>query len=211
MPSSPQIRIGVVILAAGRSRRMGQPKLLLPWGNTSILGHLLRAWDELGAAEISVVIRFDDLGISGELDRLNFPQAMRILNSEPEADMFSSVQCAARWAGARTSAEAVTHYAVALGDQPHVRRTVLAEFLAFASQRAQAVCQPAHAGRPRHPVILPRPIFEQLADTRTATLKQFLAGCEVSLFECAEPGLDLDLDTPADYQRALSLAKEPHE
>jgi len=33
--------VGVVILAAGRSARMGRPKLLLPWGGTSVLGHLL--------------------------------------------------------------------------------------------------------------------------------------------------------------------------
>jgi len=38
------LRIGVVILAAGASSRMGQPKLLLPWNDTSVLGDLLNQW-----------------------------------------------------------------------------------------------------------------------------------------------------------------------
>ena len=44
-PATGSVRVGVVILAAGRSRRMGKPKLLLPWGETSVLGHLIRQWE----------------------------------------------------------------------------------------------------------------------------------------------------------------------
>src|SRR5438874_1514761 len=42
------IAAGVIILAAGRSRRMGRPKMLLPWGNTTVLGHLVAQWQALG-------------------------------------------------------------------------------------------------------------------------------------------------------------------
>ena len=35
--------ITAIILAAGRSRRMGQPKMLLPWGETTVLGHVIQA------------------------------------------------------------------------------------------------------------------------------------------------------------------------
>ena len=48
---------GVVILGAGASTRMGRPKLLLPWGDTSIIGHLLGQWRGLGARPIAVVCR----------------------------------------------------------------------------------------------------------------------------------------------------------
>ena len=34
--------LGVIILGAGASSRMGRPKLLLPWGDTSVIGHLIR-------------------------------------------------------------------------------------------------------------------------------------------------------------------------
>ena len=39
---------GVIILAAGASSRMGRPKMLLPWGATSVLGHLIGQWQTLG-------------------------------------------------------------------------------------------------------------------------------------------------------------------
>ena len=38
-----------MILGAGASSRMGQPKLLLPWGATSVLGHQISTWQVLGA------------------------------------------------------------------------------------------------------------------------------------------------------------------
>src|SRR5689334_5757311 len=85
--------LAVVILAAGRSSRMGQPKLLLPWGNTTILGHLVGQWTFLGAKQIAVVCRLDDAAMNAELNRLNFPERSRIVNPDPERGMFSSIQC----------------------------------------------------------------------------------------------------------------------
>src|SRR4051812_8081052 len=93
------IKFGVVILAAGASRRMGRPKLLLPWGQTTALGHLLQQWNGTGASQIAVVHAADAKPLIEELDRLDFPLANRIPNPSPENGMFSSIQCAARWAG----------------------------------------------------------------------------------------------------------------
>ena len=42
--------LGVVILGAGASSRMGRPKLLLPWRDTTVIGQIIRQWRELGAA-----------------------------------------------------------------------------------------------------------------------------------------------------------------
>src|SRR5947209_16030515 len=104
---------GVVILAAGRSSRMGQPKLLLPWGKTSILGHLIGQWTLLGAKQIAVVRSSDDEALNAELNRLNFPERSRIVNPLPERGMFSSIQCAAGWRGWEPI---LTHWAIVLGD-----------------------------------------------------------------------------------------------
>src|SRR6267143_6254739 len=109
---------GVIILAAGASSRMGKPKLLLPWGKTSVIGHLIGQWRELGAEQIAVVTAAGDHALGEELDRLAFPTAARIENPAPELGMFSSIQCAARRPGWKMS---LTHWALALGDQPHLR------------------------------------------------------------------------------------------
>jgi CTP:molybdopterin cytidylyltransferase MocA len=51
---------------------MGKPKLLLPWRGTTVIGHLLSQWQELGAAQIAIVLRVNDSTLKAELDRLIF-------------------------------------------------------------------------------------------------------------------------------------------
>lgn len=197
--------LAAVILAAGRSTRMGQPKLLLPWGKTSILGHLVEQWRNLGACQIAVVCAAGDLVMQEELERLVFPARDRIDNPCPECGMFSSIQCAARWPGWKQS---LTHWALILGDQPHLRQETLKAVLKLAAAQPGKVIQPAHAGHRRHPVLLPKPVFSQLPHSKAANLKQFLLNYQVAVAECQDPGLDLDLDRPQDYERALRLVSE---
>lgn len=198
--------VGAVILAAGRSQRMGRPKLLLPWGETSVLGHLLAQWQELGAGQIGVVRAGDQDDVEAELERLGFPSRNQIVNPAPERGMFGSIQCAARWPGWNP---ALTHWAIVLGDQPHLRRDTLLAVLDLGSAQPQKVCQPTHRGRRRHPVLLPKPIFLQLATSTAATLKEFLEArsCEIASRELDDPGLDLDIDRFEDYENALALAR----
>src|ERR1700683_1846618 len=53
--SPARMSVLVAILAAGESIRMGRPKLCLPWGRTTVLGHILDQWREAGAEKIVVV------------------------------------------------------------------------------------------------------------------------------------------------------------
>ncbi len=47
--------ISAILLAAGLSSRMGQPKLLLPWGGTTVLGQVVSTFAAAGIEEIIVV------------------------------------------------------------------------------------------------------------------------------------------------------------
>src|SRR6266513_1961177 len=125
---------------------MGQPKLLLPWGATSVLGHLIAQWKALRAGQIAAVWATGDQAINAELDRLDFPAVSRVVNPTPELGMFSSIQYAARWSAWHTE---LTHWVIVLGDQPHLRRETLRTLLDFAGARSNQVCQPSRRGRPR--------------------------------------------------------------
>jgi CTP:molybdopterin cytidylyltransferase MocA len=116
--------------------------------------------------------------------------------------MFSSVLCAARWDQWKPE---VTHWAIVLGDQPHLRTETLNALLEFAADHADYTCQPTYSGRPRHPVILPRGVFQDLKDSKAEHLKHFLQsrGEKVCLCHLPDPGLDFDLDEPSDYEQAL--------
>jgi molybdenum cofactor cytidylyltransferase len=197
------ISLGAVILGAGRSSRMGRPKLLLPWGGTSVLGHLVQQWNELGARQVAVVTAAEDAALESELEGLNFPCANQIRNPAPERGMFSSIQCAAQWPGWNPN---LTHWAIVLGDQPHLNLATLRSVVAFAGKQADRAAQPSRNGRPRHPVLLGRAVFRELATTAAPDLRSFLSQYDVALCECDDPGLDLDIDRPEDYERALALA-----
>jgi molybdenum cofactor cytidylyltransferase len=183
---------------------MGRPKLLLPWGEASILGHLLNTWRDLGAKQIAVLCALNDAGINAELDRFGFPQSDRIVNSAPECGMFSSIQCAAAWPGWQA---AITHLAIVLGDQPHLRLETLQAILDFSATNPNKICQPRKDGHRYHPVLLPRDVFERLTNSTADNLKDFLQSCGTAYCEINDPGLELDIDRPEDYQRALDLAK----
>ena len=193
--------LGVVILGAGASSRMGRPKLLLPWGGTSVIGHLIGQWQTLGARQIAVVCRPEDRELGAELDRLAFPSQHRIKNPEPERGMFSSILCSANWTGWDSE---IAVRAIVLGDQPHLRLETLRRVLEFQAGHPKAVCQPEFGGHARHPVLLPQPAFGELQQTRAKTLKSFLKQTSCPLVKCsiADPGLLLDLDTPEDYKQA---------
>jgi molybdenum cofactor cytidylyltransferase len=198
----------VIILAAGRSARMGKPKLLLPWGETSVLGHLIEEWRALHAKQIAVVCAPVDQAIQAELDRLGFEEKNQVINPAPERGMFSSIQCAAQWPGWQA---ALTHWAIVLGDQPHLQRQTLRQVLDFSAAQPGSVCQPSRHGHGRHPVLLPQAVFRQVAGSTAATLKEFLGvrPRPVALCELNDPGLDLDIDRPEDYRKALELASFP--
>jgi len=200
-----RISLGAIILSAGSSSRMGRPKMLLPWGETTVLGHLIARWTRLLGAQIAVVCAPTDAAIAAELDHLRFPVANRIANPDPTRGMFSSIQCAARWPGWNA---ALTHWAIILGDQPHLQPTTLAALADFTFCHPGKICQPVRRGHARHPVILPAEAFAALKDANDETLKQFLQRktARVQWVALDDPGLDLDLDHPADYKEALRLA-----
>jgi molybdenum cofactor cytidylyltransferase len=191
-----------MILAAGASSRMGRAKMLLPWGATSVLGHLIAEWKQL-AAQVAVVRAPGNDLVAEELDRLSFPETNRITNPSPQDGMFSSIQCAARWEG---WASRLSHWAISLGDQPHVRFATIETLVAFAAGHPEAICQPVRHGRARHPVILPKSAWRGVASSKHENLKQFLqdTSLERAYCELDDPGLDLDLDHPSDYEEALA-------
>lgn len=196
--------VAAVLLAAGASSRMGKPKLLLPWGDTTVIGHLIALWKKLGAAQIAVVVASPDSAMEAELNRVGFPARGRIINANPQIGMLSSIQCAARWDQWQIG---LTHWAIVLGDQPHLKLETLIRLRKFSESHPENICQPAHQGCSRHPVILPKNAFSMLNASTHSTLKDFLKSVAINIktIEIDDPGLDLDVDRPSDYEQAVKL------
>lgn len=201
-----KVVLGVAILAAGASIRMGRSKMLLPWKGTSVIGHVIEVWTEkLSAAQVAVVCAPAPSPVPGELDRLGFPERHRIVNPAPDRGMFSSIQSAEAWTGWNGT---LTHVALCLGDQPHVRVETLRKLLCSVQGCPSAIHQPCLNERPKHPIIFPIAAFRSLAETQHRTLRDFLANSNRTLVDVDDAGLNLDLDYPTDYEAALALAGE---
>lgn len=62
------MNIAILIPAAGASRRIGTPKQLLKWGNSTLLGHAIETAEQLNPSEIIVVLGAYYDKIKGEID-----------------------------------------------------------------------------------------------------------------------------------------------
>jgi molybdenum cofactor cytidylyltransferase len=197
---------GVVLLAAGFSRRMGAPKALLPWGDGCVIHAHLESWRAADASQIGVVVRPDDTDLRRRF--VEEPDVLEIPNPRAERGMMSSVQTAAAWPFWPAH---LTHFALVLVDQPHVSPRTLIALLGAAREFPERICQPVFDGRRGHPVILPRVEFLDLATTARGTLRdwmqsrqhmrQFVTSEDVAVVE--------DFDTPSQYERALAERARP--
>ena len=144
-----------LILAAGGSTRLGQPKQLLPFRTTTLLGWVV---SEVTAAasldEVVVVVG----GAADEVRRhIDFGGAKVVENPDFGAGCASSYRVGLGALDPR--AEAV---AVLLGDQPGVDRAVI-DSVADAWRRGRdRIVLASYRDRPGHPMVFARALFDQL-------------------------------------------------
>jgi molybdenum cofactor cytidylyltransferase len=144
-----------VILAAGTSSRLGQPKQLLEVGGRPLLQHALDAAMEAGLEEVIVVLGHaaDEVAAA-----LRLPSGTRIVvNPDFEAGQASSLRAGLRELSAECSAAVIL-----LADQPGVSyESVRAVADAF-REGAGPVVQATYGNRPSHPVLFDRQLWPHL-------------------------------------------------
>lgn len=190
-----------VIPAAGRSRRMGRPKPLLPFGDTTVLGAVAAALAGGGAREVVVVAAPDDRALARHATRLGLACAV---NPDPSRGMLSSVLAGIEaLGGAAALARRGEPLLVCPADLPALApATVRAVLDALAAGAALAL--PVHRGRRGHPLgIAPRLAAEIATLDLAAGLRQLLDRHPGELAEIPvdDPGAVDDVDTPDDYRR----------
>ena len=188
-------RVSAVVLAAGESRRMGTNKLLLPWGETTVLEKTLGNVSASGVSETSVVV--------GHERELTGPPAEiygRVLfNPDYATGMLSSAQAAVRAVGSSTKAMLVM-----LGDQPLVGPDIIDTLLAAYAAGPHGLVAPTYGGRRGNPVIIDRRYFaELLALPPEAAPRALLQRHpdDLLLVEVESDAILHDLDRPEDYER----------
>lgn len=143
-----------LILAAGKSVRMGQPKLLLRIGTKSILAHSLEAALRSRLGEVILVLGHEAERLRREAEW----GRMRIVeNPHYEEGQASSLR--AGLAQVSPQAEAVL---ILLGDQPFVGSSVIDAVIARYEQTHAPAVVPLYQGKRGHPVLFDRSLFPEL-------------------------------------------------
>ncbi len=193
--------IAAIVLAAGQSRRMGQAKMLLPWGSTTVIGQVVQTLAQAGLDEVIVVTGGSRQGVE---DALHGLPAVTVFNPDYAAgEMLSSLQV-----GLRALSPQAQAAMIALGDQPQMRVEVVQAVLAAYQPGQAGVVAPSVHLRRGHPWLLARSLWEQaLALRPPQTLRDLLqanAG-QTSYVAVETDSILLDLDTPQDYEKYRPL------
>lgn len=152
-------RIGL-ILAAGRGRRMGRTKQLVPWpGEKGAKPLVCAAYDAIRPIcdEMIVVLGHDAEAVTAALGERPFQPVY----SEPDGPMFESIRAGLK-AAQRSDAKATV--VLQPGDQPEVAAATLEVLRDWSLKRAVRTIIPEYRGKGGHPVLIPASVVAVLAD-----------------------------------------------
>jgi len=197
-----------VVLAGGRSSRMGRPKALLPVGQSdTFLGRIALTLKRGGVDDVVVVTSTYTLAESLEsaLEKC-IPTPRIVINDEPMLGQLSSLLAGLR-AIDRPGVDAML---VTLVDVPLVSDRTVRRLLRSYYQTRATIVRPLHADGVvhGHPVIFDRSVFGEL---RQADLKMGAKSVirmhqdEVLDVKVDDEGAFLDIDTPQEYQRIFGI------
>jgi molybdenum cofactor cytidylyltransferase len=186
-------RFGLIMLAAGLSRRMGGPnKLLRPYQGKPLLAHALG---------VAVQIEFRDrIAVTGrdsaETEDLAASFGFQcIFNPRFTEGLGTSIA-----AGARALSPDINGVFIALGDMPGIERKI---YCALAAKFTQgSIVVPVHRGTRGHPVLFCASYVPELSalsgDEGARSLLRFHA-LRVAKVEIGNPGVVRDVDTREDF------------
>lgn len=188
--------ISSIVLAAGMSTRMGQPKGLLDWGGESLLSYQVRQLNEAGLDEVIVVLGYH----ADDVQRSIRPLKCRVMNNARyHAGRASSLRIGAKAVNRDTDSIMIVNV-----DQPRpasALRTLLA-----AHDVKYAATRPSHEGHSGHPVVVSGWLRPELleASEDAGGLRAILRAHGTQIQDLPGDAIwTLDLNTPEEYRLAV--------
>ncbi|MBE2201506.1 MAG: putative selenium-dependent hydroxylase accessory protein YqeC [Anaerolinea sp.] len=191
-------RVTAVVLAAGESRRMGADnKLLLPWGETTVLGQVLAEVGETAVHDTTVVTGYDADAVA----QIAVARGMAAIHNPDYAagEMLSSLQTAVRHLPPYVSAVLVV-----LADQPLVTAAMMEQLLVAYWQMRGDLIAPTYQGQRGNPVLIGRRFFAELLALPPGAAPRHLLqrhANDLCLIPMPDDAVLLDLDDREGYER----------
>lgn len=201
-----KIGVGAVVLAAGRSSRMGaRNKLLEEIDGVALVRRVVATLLESEARPVIVVVGHESGRVARVLEGLDVS-----LVHNPDYAQGLSTSLAA---GLGALADDVAGALIALADMPGIKAGHIARLIeAFRAHSGGVICVPVRAGRRGNPVLWPRSLFGEMSEVKGDTGARHLIGEYDELVRETEIEADAifeDIDTPEDLARARVAARNP--
>lgn len=197
---APQKMVSGILLAAGESRRMGHPKLLLPWGKTTILERVVDNYLKSKISELIVVAGANQESVKKVL--ISRPVTI-VENLYYQDGMGTSIR-----RGVEATSNQAEGYLIGLGDQPFITSDIIDSLITVFSDEHPGIAICSYKGKKGHPVVFARKFRQALCALKgdrggRIIIQQHVA--EVKYVEVKSKSIFMDIDTPGDYQKLDKL------
>ena len=190
--------LGAIVLAAGASTRMKKQKMLLPYGDETIIERVIKNIKSVIEFNIHVVLGSHFEEISKKISNL---QVDICINENYPDGMLSSVI-----RGFDAVSENVKAVLVFLGDQPQIPPEVSRKVLAAWSESEKGIIIPTFDGRRGHPTLIETGYRDEIRNLdKNQGLRQLMKIFQDDVYEveCGRNEILRDIDTPEDYQNEI--------
>jgi molybdenum cofactor cytidylyltransferase len=196
--------IWAVILAAGESRRMGRPKLVLPYGEGTIIETVVRNALSSRADRTVVVLGANRKEI---VEKITGFDVDRVVNARYREGMFTSVQ-----RGLSALPASVRAAVFMLADQPDVPALAVDSLIEAYLREGRGIVLPVFRGKRGHPLLIDLKYRRRLETLSPEVgLRGLIMENPGDILEVSVPSAAVldDIDYPDDYRRVRRRVGRP--
>lgn len=201
-----------IVPAAGLSRRMGQPKLVMNLGGKTVIERLLTTLSHPAVTETVVVFRRDDEDLANAIEALDMPNVHTVQPDVDPPDMRCSVEHAVEALRRRHAPQTSDGWMLIPADHPVLDARVLDELIAVWQSTDEDILIPKHGNKDGHPAFFRWALAERLneiPDDKGLNWLPASLGIRTLKLLVDSDSILLDLDTPDDYRRIRERLDQP--
>lgn len=194
--------IQAIILAAGESKRMGSPKMLLPYNGMTVIEQVIENVLSAGISNPLIVLGSDHEAI---LKIIKGHPVSHCYNENYRNGMLSSVQC-----GLASLADQGSAALIIPGDQPMIDAAQIKRVMKAWHESGKGIVMPVHNGKRGHPLIVDMKYKREvmsLAESKGLRALAELHPDDVMEAETDDPSVLRDIDTQQEYMNELNLTR----
>jgi len=189
-----------IVLAAGRSARMGQQKLSMPLGGKAILRWVLDSLLDSGLDEVICVVSAESE------DLMNWAREARarvVIHPDPDRGRTSSIKVGLKAMDPRTRT-----MVLCLGDMPFVQSSTVHAVLEAASRTMMGMVVACYRGKKGHPVAWDQRYFQDILALADDEPLYHLTRQGAFRLHLDDPGVLININTPQEYEQACARIRE---